>query len=395
MPHQQDTDFLQRLARLLGRLRPWKPARLLATGKRALAAGDQASAAIAFESCRRRAPAWAEPWYELSRCARAAGDPIEAVEALLLGALERNPGHTAAEAALLELRAWRYTPLTEAWHLYHGARLNDALAAFDAALDCTGTRLPELARGRVLAGLGWCHHDLGALHESALAFEQALLCEPSLAHAHKGLGIVLYKLGRYVEAEHSLEAAVGYEPKLHDALAFIGWCHYATGRYADALAVFQRVQAANPILGDAAWGTAWSLWRLADTVHAPQAFRAAAQLDPAHPSAADVARFVLQAPHFEQLAQDWGALLVSANPAPAKSETSEQRRPLVEALSAMQEQRPEDCLEILRGLQPRSSKEEWQARILEARATRALEDSNPDRLDPSAPQLTTRDEESA
>jgi tetratricopeptide (TPR) repeat protein len=363
-------DPLPLLFRFALRLGLWRPARLAAAAEAELAAGNLAAARKRLDECCLRAPAWAEPWYLLSRCAQAGGATRGEEEALLLAALERDPGHESAERALLEVRAWRFAPLTEAWHLYHGGRTNDAREAFQSALIGVGERLPEFVRGRVLAGIGWCHHDLGDLAHGVAAFDEALAEEPQLAHAHKGRGIALYKLGRFTEAEAALELAVAWEPKLHDALAFIGWCRYAMQRYDAALEVFERTLIANPLLGDAAWGVAWSLFRLRDMDRAEAAFCHAAALEPSHPSATEVARWVLPLAPYAALAERWREVLCPGTPAPVNSAPSEQ--PLVEALAALQAGEVGECLAWLEKARPTSARERWQARVLAARAAKAL-----------------------
>jgi tetratricopeptide (TPR) repeat protein len=301
--------------------------------------------------------------------ARGANGTRDEEEQLLLAALERDPEHREAEKALLAIRAWRLEPVTRAWRLFHGGRTADALAAFREAYAELGARIPVEERAPIVAGIGWCHHGTGHADWGVQAFLEALAYDPKLAHAHKGLGICLYWLGRYAEAEAALRAAIALEPKLFDALAFIGWCAYALGEYERALATFEAARDGHPFLGDARWGIAWSRWKLDRVDEAVAAFREALELDPAHPSAGDVALWVLGDPRYV-------ALLI---PAAERSESSADRepaepRPLIEALSALAEGRAAEALRILAELGELSPGERWRARLLEGRARLALEE---------------------
>ena len=355
---------------LAARLGLWKPARLVARARAALEEGDLTAARELLVQANRRAPAWAEPLYLLGVCARGANGTRDEEEQLLFAALERDPEHREAEKALLEIRAWRLEPVTRAWRLFHGGRAADALAAFRETFAELGARIPLEERASIVAGIGWCHHGMGRADWGVEAFLEALAYDPGLAHAQKGLGICLYWLGRFAEAEAALLAAIALEPKLLDALAFIGWCAYAQGEYKRALETFEAARDDHPLLGDARWGIAWSRWKLDRVEEAAAAFREAIALDPGHPSAGDVAVWVLPDRRYAQLAS---AAEAEREP---MSELHEKRepRPLVDALSALAEGRAAEALRILAEPGELPPGERWRARLVEGRARLALEE---------------------
>ncbi|MAF64137.1 MAG: hypothetical protein CMJ84_00570 [Planctomycetes bacterium] len=381
MPPRLEERPLPGLLRALSRLRLWRPATLVSEAGERLGVGDAAGARRALEEAIARAPAWAEPLFLLSRCARlerkGSDEPgsRDEEEGLLYEALARDGEHAAAERALLEIRAWRFEPLTRAWHLFHGGRPAEALDAFRAALACTGGRLPEESRADTLAGIGWSLHGLRHGEQARAAFEQAIDLSPELAHAHKGLGISLYFLRRLEEAEVALCRALELEPRLADARAFLGWCAYDSKDHARARNEFEAAREANPLLADARWGLAWSLWRLDEAAAAATAFEEAATLNPTHPSAADVASCVLPDARCASLASIWAELIGTPNAArPRQNSQRLAQRPLVEALALLTEDRPADSLAVLEHARPVRAVDRWRARLLEGRARLALEE---------------------
>ncbi|MDP6539415.1 MAG: tetratricopeptide repeat protein [Planctomycetota bacterium] len=385
MPPQLEDRPLPALLRVLAGLRLWKPARLVRDARDRLRSGDTVEARLLLEEAVSRAPAWAEPLYLLSRCARlernggdAPGSRDEE-EGLLFAALARDAAHAPAERAMLEIRAWRFEPLTKAWHLFHAGRHAEALAAFHASAACIGGRLPEESRADAQAGIGWSLYGLARHDEAVTALERATELAPELAHAHKGLGMSLYFLGRHEEAESALARAVELEPRLADARAFIGWCAYDRGDFVRAQEAFEAAREANPLLGDARWGAAWCAWRLDEVDAATIAFREAAALDPSHPSAADVAVWVLGDARFSMLAEHWAQLVAPAPPGAARplspADTGRfPRRPLVEAMALLCDGRPEDSLALLERVRPVNAVERWRSHLLEGRARLALDE---------------------
>lgn len=358
---------LRHLPRLLARWRLWKPARLVEEARQAIERGDHTRAAVLLHEANRLAPAWPEPLYLLGRCARASGDREEE-ERSLLAALECDPEHVEAERALLEIRAWRLEPVTRAWHLFHGGRFEEALAAFRCALEETGTRLPLWTRAGVIAGIGWCHEGMGNPGWGAEAFVEALALDPNIAHAHKGLGICRYRLGDYPGAELVLYEALRLQPKYFDALAFLGWCAYETGRFEEARDRFQGASRGNPLIGDARWGLAWSLWRLEQVEEAKHAFREAFEREPDHPSSEEVEKWVLAEPRYDDLREAWAGSRTRPGPARPTPPPS----PLLDALAALIEGRPDECLSLLDELEDHSPGDAWRARWLRGRANLEL-----------------------
>ncbi len=335
--------------------------------RRRIESDDATGARDLLNEAHLRAPAWPEPLYLLSRCARASGDREEE-ERSLLAALQRDPEHAPAERALLEIRAWRLEPLTRAWHLFHGARFEDALAAFRGALEETGARLPLWTRAGVIAGIGWCHEGMGNPGWGAEAFVEALTLDPTIPHALKGLGICRYRLGDYPGAELVLHEALRLQPKYFDALAFLGWCAYETGRFEEARDHFQQASRGNPLLGDARWGLAWSLWKLERVEEAKRAFREAFEREPDHPSSEGVEKWLLAEPRYDDLREAWA--VSRSSPGPARPTPPPD--PLLDALAALIEDRPDDCLSLLDELEDRSPGDAWRARWLRGRANMEL-----------------------
>jgi tetratricopeptide (TPR) repeat protein len=363
------------LSRLAARLRLWKPARLVEEARRAIEEGDHARAAELLAEATRRAPAWAEPLYLSSRIAHSENETRDEEEGLLLAALERDPEHVESERALLAIRAWRFEPLTRAWHLFHGGRLEEALAAFRATLQQTGTRLPIDCTAGVIAGIGWCHHGLARPDLGVEAFAEALAIDPAIAHAQKGMGICLYQLREFVRAEVALVEALRLEPKMHDTTAFLGWCAYATGRFDEAKLRFEEAREGNPLLADACWGVAWSRWKLGEVEGTKTAFLEALELGPGHPSRPNLEAVVLTDSRYEELRAAYLASENSRNEAPIPPRASlAPPEPLVEALAALIDDRPADCLAILDELPPG---DRWREQWLRGRAHLRLE--NPKR----------------
>lgn len=362
------TPFLD----LAVRLGWWKPARFVRKANAKLEEGNPHAAREFLVEANRRAPAWAEPLYLLSRCVHLEKGSRDAEEELLLAALERDAEHRRAERALLAIRAWRLEPVTRAWRLFHGGRVADARTAFREAHAELGTRIPHAQKASIVAGIGWCHHGLGRADWGVEAFLEALAHDPGLTHARKGLGICLYLLGRYAEAEAELRAAIALEPRLFDALSFVGWCAYMSGEFERALEIFEEARRGLPSLGDASWGVAWSRWKLGRVEEATVVFREALAVEPTHPSVVDVKTWVLSDPRYAELDAGWGE---NAKQEPSRATRERQEpRPLIEALIALAEERPEDCLRILAELREVPPSERWRARLLEGRARLALED---------------------
>ena len=360
---------------IAARLGLWRPARWIERARAALVLQDAAEARSLVERAIRRAPAWAEPFYLLSRCVELEGGPRTEEEALLQAALDRDPEHVAAERALLAIHGWRLEPLTHAWHLFHGGFTAMALDAFRTALGEVDSRLPVGSLPHVTAGIAWCHHAMARPDWAIEAFEEALASDPTIAHAEKGFGICLYQLKRYDEAEKHLGRAIELEPLFHDATAFLGWCAYERGRYVQAQGRFAEAVTAHASLADARWGLAWSEWQLGEVESALQCFAAAYECDTTHPSITDVEPWVMSDPRYAALSEAWSAIDARRAVEVARRVPRIAHGALLPALTSLVEGRPADCLRMLESLDSLAPSDAWRARLLEGRAQAALDNA--------------------
>ncbi len=101
----------------------------------------------------------------------------------------------------------------EGWHFYQNGEYQQALAAFDAALQLDPNyALAHLGRGNAL-------YYLRRYDEALSAYEQVIRLDrpPNVASAYHGKGNVLLQKQRYPEALAAYEQAILYAPDLAGA----------------------------------------------------------------------------------------------------------------------------------------------------------------------------------
>ncbi|MGD1855871.1 MAG: CHAT domain-containing protein [Leptolyngbyaceae cyanobacterium] len=116
----------------------------------------------------------------------------------------------------------------------------------------------SVALGDALNGLGYIHHQLGALGDALLAYKAALEIYQTLTDLNdqaavlNNIGGLQVYLGQYVEAQLALEQALeildnlpNYEDYRISVLNNLGWLYERQYRYNRALALYQTAQAAR------------------------------------------------------------------------------------------------------------------------------------------------------
>ncbi len=163
--------------------------------------------------------------------------------------------------------------LEKASTLYTQKRLDEALAAYNKALQANNTN-----------PLGWQGYGLTqwlrGLHQEALnAFERALQLDPGLVTSWNGKGSVLSKLRRQQEALEAFEHALQLEP--HNAAAWNGKgaALHALGRSDQALDAFETALRYDPQLVQAWYNKGLLLYELHRYTEAERAFQQALNLD--------------------------------------------------------------------------------------------------------------------
>jgi serine/threonine protein kinase/regulator of sirC expression with transglutaminase-like and TPR domain len=163
--------------------------------------------------------------------------------------------------------------LEKAYQLYTQKRLDEAVAAYNKALQANATN-----------PLGWQGYGLTqwlrGLHQEALnAFERALQLDPGLVPSWNGKGSVLGKLRRQQEALEAFEHALQLEP--HNAAAWNGKgaALHALGRSDQALDAFETALRYDSQLVQAWYNKSLLLYELRRFTEAERAFQQTLNLD--------------------------------------------------------------------------------------------------------------------
>ena len=133
------------------------------------------------------------------------------------------------------------------------ARLDEALAAFDAALALD----PSYAEAHFNRGV--VMQQQGRLGAAIEAYHQALRLRPDYIEAATNAGIALQELGRLEEAAGAFEHAAKLRPDAAEPHNNLGIVLLARGQPAEAVAAFQRALALKPDYPEAFYnlGNAW------------------------------------------------------------------------------------------------------------------------------------------
>lgn len=209
-----------------------------------------------------------------------------------------NPGAKAAATALYN----------QGFELWKQGRLEDAIAAYDAALAlcpdypealCAGGFLlhqagkheqalrfyDEALRHRpdyaiALANRGELLAERGASEAAIESLKASLRADPTHAPAWSNLGTVLNELGRYAEALPSFDEAARLDPGLAQAFYNRGHAHLKLHHLEQALADFEHAARLKPNYAEAVCGRAVALKELGWLDDSAAAFEAALALDP-------------------------------------------------------------------------------------------------------------------
>lgn len=129
-----------------------------------------------------------------------------------LRALRGSDSHAAAH----DTREDPYASLERAQSAHREGALEEALNAYDAALDLLPDSLVQ-QRAAVLVNMGAALRERVQLPEAISRLREATRLQPALAAAHYNLGLTLYETGESVQAEHALRTAVGLDPEFQAA----------------------------------------------------------------------------------------------------------------------------------------------------------------------------------
>lgn len=131
------------------------------------------------------------------------------------------------------------------------------------------------------AGLGHARLAREEYAWARLAFERALVLDPTHEDAMVGLGEVLLRLGRSREAIDLFRRVetLGYEDDV-ELMLTMGRALYREGLFAPAQEAFTRLATARPDSGDAVAGVGYCVHRLGDEVAACRYLRRALRIDP-------------------------------------------------------------------------------------------------------------------
>ena len=137
--------------------------------------------------------------------------------------------------------------------LQEQGRLDEALAAFDAAL----TLDPDYAEAQFNRGVVLQHQ--GRLDAAIEAYKQSLRLRPDYIEAATNMGIALQEMGRLGEAAAAFEHAAKLRPDAAGPHNNLGIALLAGGQAAEAVAAFQRALALKPDYAEAFYnlGNAW------------------------------------------------------------------------------------------------------------------------------------------
>lgn len=191
---------------------------------------------------------------------------------VLADASVRFPGHDELEKEHHHVMRIRWADVHRAYRLYHEGDFCGARAAFVAASQMIGARVPMEAVATVNAGIGWCDLESGQYSSALEHFERAARAQPDVLDGPFGAGLALRALLRERDARIRLARAVAINPLSPGPAAFIGWIHYESGRLAPAERAFKNALERNPFDVEAPWGIAWTAWKRRDYASARAAF---------------------------------------------------------------------------------------------------------------------------
>jgi putative PEP-CTERM system TPR-repeat lipoprotein len=212
-------------AREAAQRNPNRPEALALLGKIQLAAGERQNALSTYNKLTAMSPKSAEAHYQLAQAQAAQADE-KAVRASLLKALQLDPGHLGARAALSGLEA----------------RTGRTAEALRLARDLQG-RAPHLPLGYVLEGDALLIARRPA--EAATAYEQALKRGRDgglIIKAHRALQLA----GQNAKADDLLRGWLQAQPQDARARAYLAEAHMQRGQLTEARREYEALLAARP-----------------------------------------------------------------------------------------------------------------------------------------------------
>ena len=166
-------------------------------------------------------------------------------------------GHSSAlsESAVAHIaRGQQYVAL---------GQLDDAIAAFEAALAITPTR------AEVHNDLGLAYQGKGDLAAAVASFREALSIQPGLSAAHFNLGRALQLQGQHETAVESYRRFLAIEPGYFQAHHNLAIALEALGRSAEAVAAYRQAFHLKPSYFPSLFGTVRTLTKLIPLWHVP------------------------------------------------------------------------------------------------------------------------------
>ncbi|WP_204140977.1 tetratricopeptide repeat protein [Halomicronema sp. CCY15110] len=134
--------------------------------------------------------------------------------------------------------------------LYEAGRYEEAIAAYDAALNIK----PD--KDEALYNKGNALSDLGRYEEAIAAYDAALNIKPDKDEALYNKGGALVNLGRYEDAISAYDAALKIKPDYPEALNNKGVALWNLGRYEDAIAAYDAALGIKPDKDEALYNKA-------------------------------------------------------------------------------------------------------------------------------------------
>lgn len=153
-----------------------------------------------------------------------------------------------------------------------------ALAPMDEAAAAAPSYIVHLRRG-------WLLYLLGRYADAVVAYEQAVLLEPTSVEARQGLVLPLMALKRWHEAQTACEALLRIAPTDYRGTSRLAYVLYNQGQYARSAERYRAVLEHYPSDVELRAGLGWALLKDGQLPEARATFAAVLEVAPNHVSA--------------------------------------------------------------------------------------------------------------